>query len=270
MKELRIKDELSDFFENQGFCVYSADTYDDNRMVMDIGQSTPQGEDWHVQVEMGNGTYQDIINNIKDTSFYFDVDEEAEIWIENRGKNGVPSSIKALVEDAEWKEQELRELANKIESTFESKGDESVLFVFEFIKVDEPQYENHEWKLGQKHPSLTYGVEMGLELTDDTYRTLYELSDAPKDESMTFDEFLESDRYITAYIEINDKDEAVISFDIADGKDYSTEDGTLRLTEYEVKYITENLKNSLKEQGKDFDAEMKKAAQIAKKDEIER
>lgn len=31
----------------------------------------------------------------------FDVDEHVELWIENRGKNGVPSTARELIEDAE-------------------------------------------------------------------------------------------------------------------------------------------------------------------------
>lgn len=33
-----------------------------------------------------------------------------EIWIPSRGRNGVPSSISALVHDAEWKLEQLESL----------------------------------------------------------------------------------------------------------------------------------------------------------------
>lgn len=67
---------------------------------------TPLGEDW---VE----TYNDVKNfdelgvEIEDRYKSFDVDDEAEIWIESRGRNGVPSSIQDLLDDAKWKEEEL-------------------------------------------------------------------------------------------------------------------------------------------------------------------
>ena len=38
----------------------------------------------------------------------FDVDEEAMLWIPHRGENGIPNSICALVDDAEWKLQSLK------------------------------------------------------------------------------------------------------------------------------------------------------------------
>ena len=75
---------------------------------IELQQYTPAGEDWWVTL------WFDEPNDIKESveSLYadFDVDEEAEIWIEGRGKNGVPSSIKELVEVQEWKEEKLHEL----------------------------------------------------------------------------------------------------------------------------------------------------------------
>ena len=72
---------------------------------------TPLGEDW---VE----TYNDVKNfdelgvEIEDRYKSFDVDDEAEIWIESRGRNGVPSSIQDLLDDAKWKEEELYEFSD--------------------------------------------------------------------------------------------------------------------------------------------------------------
>ena len=42
---------------------------------------------------------------------YFDVDEHVELWVNGRGKNGVPSRIRELVEDAEAIDKMLQELA---------------------------------------------------------------------------------------------------------------------------------------------------------------
>lgn len=61
---------------------------------------SPLGEDfiftvWH------NGTSKGFINAFGRESLNFDVDEHVEVLIPYRGKNGVPESIRALVEDAE-------------------------------------------------------------------------------------------------------------------------------------------------------------------------
>ena len=51
----------------------------------------------------------------------FDVDEEAEKWIDHRGKNGVPSSIKVLVEDQKWKENKLEDLWRELSAVLVSE-----------------------------------------------------------------------------------------------------------------------------------------------------
>ncbi|WP_147359866.1 hypothetical protein [Agathobacter rectalis] len=45
----------------------------------------------------------------------FDVDEEVEIWIPNRGKGGCPDSIMDLVHDAEWKQKTLEKLLDDLQ-----------------------------------------------------------------------------------------------------------------------------------------------------------
>ena len=42
-------------------------------------------------------------------------DEEVEIWIPSRGKNGVPSSISTLLHDAEWKLEQLESLLSDLQ-----------------------------------------------------------------------------------------------------------------------------------------------------------
>ena len=82
-------------------------------MMKDIEQEiyTPLGEDC---IE----TYSDVANfdelgvEIEDRYNSFDVDDEAEVWIESRGKNGVPSSIQALLDDPKRKEEELSKFSD--------------------------------------------------------------------------------------------------------------------------------------------------------------
>lgn len=69
---------------------------------VEIEQYTPEGEDWHEIIQF-DGTDTGFIEAIKQRYQYFDVDEEIEMLILSRGENGIPSSIKALVKDAEWK-----------------------------------------------------------------------------------------------------------------------------------------------------------------------
>lgn len=61
---------------------------------------SPLGEDFLLTV-WHNGTSGDFIKAFCRESLNFDVDERVEFLIPYRGKNGVPGSIRALVEDAE-------------------------------------------------------------------------------------------------------------------------------------------------------------------------
>lgn len=61
---------------------------------------SPLGEDFILTV-WHNGTSNGFINAFGRGSFDFDVDEHVETLMPYRGKNGVPGSIRALVEDAE-------------------------------------------------------------------------------------------------------------------------------------------------------------------------
>ena len=85
----------------------------DGESYITLERFTPAGEDWCPTIWFeGN---EDFIEEVRTLYEDFDVDEEAEIYIENRGKNGVPSSIRVLINDAEWKENALLELAEELE-----------------------------------------------------------------------------------------------------------------------------------------------------------
>lgn len=84
-----------------------------NQYYIDIGQYTPEGEDWSVCIWF-DGTRKGFINSLEERVNDFDIDEEVEIFIDHRGQNGIPSSIKALVEDAEWKLETLKGILNEL------------------------------------------------------------------------------------------------------------------------------------------------------------
>lgn len=78
-----------------------------------LNQSTPEGEDWWIII-IFDGTDSTFINEVRDTAYYFNVDEEVEVFISRRGEGGCPNSISALVDDARWKEKKLSDLAREL------------------------------------------------------------------------------------------------------------------------------------------------------------
>lgn len=69
---------------------------------------TPAGEDFSFTVSKANE--EQALRNYAEN---FDVSEHVELWVDKRGTNGVPVSIRELVEDAEWIRDRLLELAEK-------------------------------------------------------------------------------------------------------------------------------------------------------------
>lgn len=85
----------------------------DNDCFVELNQDTPAGEDWWVTIWF-DGTTDGFIRAVKNYYIGFDIDEEAEIFIEYRGRNGVPSSIMTIVHDQEWKEKTLEQLSDAL------------------------------------------------------------------------------------------------------------------------------------------------------------
>ena len=56
-----------------------------------------------------------FVDAVEEITTNFDIDEEVEIWIPSRGQSGVPSSISALVHDAEWKLEQLESLLSDLQ-----------------------------------------------------------------------------------------------------------------------------------------------------------
>lgn len=112
MELVKLSDKTIEAIENNGFSLEEI-TKQDGKYYVEMNQNTPEGEDWWETVRF-DGTDEGFAETIMDRANNFDIDEEAEIWIDGRGKNGVPNSIKDLVVDAEWKQEKLENLAKEL------------------------------------------------------------------------------------------------------------------------------------------------------------
>ena len=115
--ELMLSKDIIQIVNECGFSMHIEKQNTGNKMFdnycAELNQSTPEGEDWCENV-IFDGTDSDFIGEIRNRAYYFDVDEEVEQWIPCRGEGGCPSSILALVEDAQWKEKKLSDLSSKL------------------------------------------------------------------------------------------------------------------------------------------------------------
>lgn len=107
---MKLNDKILVVLNNNDF--YPQEVTEQNgEYYVEINCGTPAGEDWWETIWF-DGTSESFIEAVKERYLNFDVDEEVEVWIDSRGENGVPSSIRALVEDAEWKEKKLETLSD--------------------------------------------------------------------------------------------------------------------------------------------------------------
>lgn len=73
---------------------------------VELEKYSPAGEDFFFSVSSDR-----FAEEVEEYAGDFDVDEHVELWVDSRGKRGVPSSVRELVEDAEAIGKMLKELA---------------------------------------------------------------------------------------------------------------------------------------------------------------
>lgn len=122
-EENKMTKDLSKYLkiiENNGFG-YNLTEYGDG-LYIGIETDTPTGEDWYEEFEWNNDDIKVFIDDLKSRIDNWDSDEEIEPYIEIRGQNGVPTSIRALLDDADWKRDTLQELLDKIEEEYKKEN----------------------------------------------------------------------------------------------------------------------------------------------------
>lgn len=90
--------------ENLGWLVINCSGGD-----FELEKLSPAGEDIVFDVSA-----EKFVENVREYADEFDVDDHVELWIAGRGKNGVPSTVRELLEDAEAIAAMLKELAEAL------------------------------------------------------------------------------------------------------------------------------------------------------------
>lgn len=74
----------------------------EERNYIELEKYSPAGEDFSMIIDFDvDSPINSFLENLKEYSEDFDIDEHVEMWIPKRGKGGCPESISELVEDAE-------------------------------------------------------------------------------------------------------------------------------------------------------------------------
>lgn len=124
---MELNKKIVDVIQNSGFNYDGVD--EEDGYSVKLYQSTPAGDDW-VLIIWFDGSDNGFIYAFRKYSESFDVDDEAEFWIESRGENGIPSSVRKITEilnDAEWKKEQLGLLLKDLED-IDLEEDEAITF----------------------------------------------------------------------------------------------------------------------------------------------
>lgn len=102
----KLMDALTDAAELLDWSVH---IYDD---CIEFEKYSPAGEDFILTIT-GNDEAC-VVEQVRECAYDFDPDEHAEMWVEIRGKRGVPNSIRTLIDDADAIKEMVFELADAL------------------------------------------------------------------------------------------------------------------------------------------------------------
>lgn len=128
-------DQIEKICDKEGFWVNKYDDmYGEGKPGWEIGQMSSCGEDWFETFEADD--VDTFIANLESRIDNWDSEEEAMPYIERRGQNGVPSSIRDLLDDADWKVEQLKDLLDAIK---EAPDEENEIEESKDIKTEAPE-----------------------------------------------------------------------------------------------------------------------------------
>lgn len=111
----KLHDSILDILEENDFSVCSIDEQN-GETVAELEWYSPLGEDVIVTIWY-DGSDADFIRKFQDYAEDFDAEEHAAMWVNSRGGgNGVPNSIRDLLDDADAIDAKLCEVARYLES----------------------------------------------------------------------------------------------------------------------------------------------------------
>lgn len=68
-----------------------------------------------------DGTPQNFVDNFTALADEYDVDEQVEFYADNRGKYGIPSTIREILDDCEEAKQTLTEIAEALQQAMKGE-----------------------------------------------------------------------------------------------------------------------------------------------------
>ena len=113
--DIELNKKITDSLKENGWSLYISDRHDKYGYDAEVGKGSPLGEDFNASFQF-DGTDKDFIKQFRECADDFDAEEHASFYINMRGQNGVPGSIKDLLEDAEDIGEMLTDMADILDA----------------------------------------------------------------------------------------------------------------------------------------------------------
>lgn len=112
--------KIIDILENNDITIHERDKHN-KEYYREIEFYSDAGEDV-IEVIWYDGTPDGFIKAFAKNADNFDADEHAEMWIDHRGKNGVPDSIREIINDADCIKNKLLCVAETLKRVAFNRG----------------------------------------------------------------------------------------------------------------------------------------------------
>lgn len=139
---------IIEILENKDWKVYDV-TEQDGKYYVEIENYSPAGENI-VETVWFDGTTEGFIDGMEKVAASFDVGEHVEMWVDKRGKNGVPGTVRELLDDAEEIKALLNDTYSDLLPVFEKyKGTEE--YFSEWFSIISENDAKQLWNCGDRN-----------------------------------------------------------------------------------------------------------------------
>lgn len=158
-----------------GLCGEIEGSEDCREYCVELEMFSPKGEGVIITIWY-DGTEENFIKAFNTYANEFDAEEHAETWIKCREKNGIPSSIKDLLEDAEWIKNTLMDVAEELNNLDEESEESSNMNREQFYNYIVENF-NISGEAKRLINSILHFVEENYTEENEQYRALCDLLD---------------------------------------------------------------------------------------------
>lgn len=148
-----------------------------------------------------DGTPEDFVKQFTERAEMYDVDEEVELFVGMRGKNGVPNTIRELFDDCQEAKDTLMEIAKKLQKAIKNAKEIKTMENKFMIQVARWMYSDEKGEYTEWQYLGTEG-KLKLIITENNITENTKIFNSAKEAGEYVDKMLEKDYYRINFADI--------------------------------------------------------------------